>query len=61
MATRIQAKSRPAKKFLASATYSTGTGVVSAVSGRMPKLDDRGYPANGGVPNPVLVKITVVA
>ena len=46
---------------MATAEYSTAGGSISNVTGRMPKLDERGYPAYKGLPAPVLVGVTVVA
>ena len=62
-ATRIQTKSRTAKKVMVEADYSTGSGSVSytKIVARKPKFDKRGYPAYKGLPAPVLVGITVVA
>ena len=60
MATRIQSKSRPIKRG-PSASYSTGTGLVTGVVGRLPKLDKKGFPAYKGLTAPVSVKVTVTA
>ena len=62
-ATRIQTKSRDAKKVMAEANYSTGGGTVAftKVVARKPRFDKKGYPAYKGLPAPVLVGVTVVA
>lgn len=46
---------------MATATYSIGTGAVTDIKGRMPKLDTRGFPGFGGINNPVSVKLTAIA
>ena len=56
-------KSRPSKRPMASFNYSTGGGTLTAtaVPGRIPKLDKRGYPTYLGAPYPTLVDVTEVA
>jgi hypothetical protein len=65
MGTRIQDKSRPAKRPIAEATYAQIADSLTYTAGKPPKNDPRGYP-NGvgnrvGVPSPVLVNLTIVA
>ncbi len=60
-ATRIQQKSRVAKKVMATADYSTGGDVVSNYVGKKPRSDPRGFPAFNGLPAPVLVGVTIIA
>ena len=60
MGTRIQDRSRPTKRPMATADYATDTGSITVTGGRMPALDVRGYPAYKGLPAPVLVGVTVV-
>ncbi len=61
MATRIQRKSRKAKKVMVAGTWSTGTFTPTKVFARMPRLDPKGFPDYAGVPAPVLVDVTVGA
>ena len=60
MATRIQSKSRTAKKVMATADYSTGTTLITNLVGKKPRSDKRGFPAYEGLPSPVLVGITII-
>lgn len=62
MATRIQAKSRTAKKVMAEATYDLNGGNVqyTKIVARRPRLDPKGFPAYKGLPAPVLVGVTVI-
>ena len=62
MGTRIQDKSRTAKKVMVAATYDINGGSISydKIIARKPGVDKRGYPAYKGLPAPVLVGITVV-
>ena len=48
MATRIE-NSRPNKRPQAVVTYSTGGGTITVVSGKMMRLDQRGFPDKNGV------------
>jgi hypothetical protein len=60
MATRIQGKSRVAKKVIGKATFDLFDSTIVWDSGKQPKFDHRGYPAYKGLPAPVLVGITIV-
>ena len=57
MATRIQTKSRPIKRG-PTATYNPTGGTITAVVGRLPKLDLKGFPDTGGLTTPVSVRGT---
>jgi len=66
--TRLQNKSRPAKRPIGTANYSTGTGAFTWTGGKKPRSDPRGYPSQvgesdgiHGVPFPVLVAVTAIA
>ena len=59
MATRIQGKSRTAKKVMGTVNYDTYTGLADTFVGRNPRTDKRGYPAYKGLPSPVLVGVTL--
>ena len=63
MASSRLPKSRPTKRPMAKFNYSTGGGTLTATSvpGRIPKLDEKGYPTQLGAPDPTLVEVTVVA
>lgn len=61
MATRIQGKSRVAKKVMGTADWSTGGAVLSAFTGKQPRLDKHGFPAYDGYPSPVAVAVTIIA
>lgn len=60
MATRIQSKSRTTKRPQATASYSTAGGTLSAVTGKFPKTDQRGFPLYAGA-DTVRTAVTVVA
>lgn len=49
MATRIESKQRPHKRFIGAASYNTTTGAVTSTSGRIPRPDLRGYPSRNGI------------
>lgn len=55
MATRIE-KSRTPKKVIGYATDTAGD--ITWQSGRIPRTDERGFPASGGVPTNI-VDLTV--
>lgn len=56
--TRISSKSRPIKRG-PTATYNTTGGTITAVVGRLPKLDPKGFNNTGGLTTPVSVRGTV--
>ena len=58
-ATRIQQKSRVAKKFIGSADYDIFTGIVTNWVGRKPTSDKKGFPAYKGLPFPVNMGLTI--
>ena len=62
MGTRIQDKSRTAKKVMVAATFDVNGSTVTydKIYARKPRLDKRGFPTYGGLPAPVLVGLTVV-
>ena len=60
MATRIQGKSRVAKKVMQTAEFDLNGSVLTQGPGRKPRPDPRGYPLYAGLPTPVLVGLTVV-
>lgn len=59
MATRTESKSRKTQRYQASATRSTSTGNVTLVKGKFPRLDERAFPATGGV-DITRVKLTAI-
>ena len=59
-ATRIQEKSRVAKKVIGEATLDIFDDSIVYTRGKKPRADLKGFPANEGVPYPVLVGLTTV-
>lgn len=62
MGTRLQDKSRPTKRPMQAFQYDLNGGslTTTAVPGRKPKLDKKGYPAYKGAPVPVLGTVAIV-
>jgi len=58
--TRIQEKSRIAKKFIGSADFDKNGDIVTNWVGRKPTVDKKGFPAYKGLPYPVNMGLTVV-
>ena len=59
-ATRIQQKSRVAKKVIGTAQYDTYTGLIDSQAGRKPAIDKKGFPLYKGLGFPVVLGLTVV-
>jgi len=57
--TRIQEKSRHAKKVIGSADYDLNGGTVTNYVGKPLRADKHGYPAYKGIAYPVLVGLTI--
>jgi hypothetical protein len=59
MATRIASKSRPIKRG-PTASYNTTSGAITAVVGRLPKLDIKNFAGTNGLTSPVSCTATDV-
>jgi hypothetical protein len=60
MTTRIQMKSRVAKRVGSTATYDIFDGTISDQTGRKPKVDKKGFPLYKGLTFPVTMGLTIV-
>lgn len=58
--TRIQGRSRVAKKVIGRASYDLNGGIMGNQVGRKPRTDKHGFPAYKGMPFPVLVHLDIV-
>ena len=60
MGTRIQDKSRVAKKYIGEATYELENGTITNWVGRKATVDKKGFPLYKGLPYPVAMGLTIV-